>query len=374
MQKMEVVIVEGVDPGVTTPGGTRAYIMNLITMLRKEDVNISLIGISNPDYVHDKTYPFVPIVKSKKVSGYKFLFNLFLKAPFLDISKSAILHFHRVDRALPFLLFFRNNPKVLTIHGMNYKWEWIRNKGIIVGCIFMITIKLVNKKMDKIILVDEASKEFCNVSGNKVVVIPVGVDTEMFKPMDKTALRERYKFNKNDTIILYVGRFKKEKGLDLLVKAFKKVKNKIPDCRLVLVGDGSEKQNLFKLVNGLKLRDVQFMNTVEHNEIPRIMNCADVFALCSLYEGMPTVVLEALACGVPVVSTDVGDVHKVVHDNETGYIVRTRTIDAIASKLIEALNYRYRLKGNCVRMAQDYSWGKIAEQIKEVYNEVQKKY
>ena len=371
---MEVVIVEGVDPDVTTPGGTRAYIMSLIKMLRKEDVNVSLIGISNPDYVHNGEYSFVPVVKNQKVSGYNFLFNLFLKTPFLDIPKSAIIHFHRQDRALPFLLFFRDNPKVLTIHGMNYEWEWIRNKGIIVGGIFMIIIKFVNKKMDKIILVDEASKKFCKIPSDKVVVIPVGVDTKMFKPMDKNTLREKYKFNETDKILLYVGRFKKEKGLDLLIKAFKRVKAKIPASKLVLVGDGPEKQNLFKLVNSLKLGDVQFMNTVEHGEIPMVMNCADVFALCSLYEGMPTVVLEALACGIPVVSTDVGDVHKVVHDNETGYIVRTRTIDAIASKLIEALNYRYRLKGNCVRMAQDYSWEKIAEQIMEVYNEVQKKY
>jgi glycosyltransferase involved in cell wall biosynthesis len=373
MQKMEVVIVEGVNPDVTTPGGTRTYILNLIKMLRKEDVNVSLIGISNPDYVHNGEYSFVPVVKSQKVSGYKFLFNLFLKAPFLDIPESAILHFHRVDRALPFLLFFRNNPKVLTIHGMNYKWEWIRNKGIIVGCIFMIIIKLVNKKMDKIILVDEASKKFCKIPDNKVIVIPVGIDTEKFKPMDKTALREKYKFNKNDKVILYVGRFKKEKRLDLLIKAFIKVKKEIPNCKLVLVGVGSEKQNLSKLVNDLKLRNVQFMNTVEHDEIPMIMNCADVFALCSLYEGMPTVVLEALACGVPVVSTDVGDVHKVVHDNETGYIVKSRTIDAIASKLIEVLTNCYNMKENCVKMTQEYSWEKIAEQIKEVYNEVLEK-
>ena len=370
---MEVVIVEGIDPGVTKPGGTRAYILNLIKMLRKEDVDFSLIGISNPDYVHNGEYSFVPVVKSQKVSGYKFLFHLFLKTPFLDIPESAILHFHRVDRALPFLLFFRNNPKVLTIHGMNYKWEWIHNKGIIVGSIVMIIFKLVIKKMDKIILVDDASKRFCKIQGNKVVVIPVGIDTGMFTPMDKTALRERYKFDKSDKILLYVGRFKKEKGLDLLIKAFMKVKNKIPDCKLVLVGDGPEKQNLFKLVNGLKLRDVQFMNTVEHDEMPMIMNCADVFALCSLYEGMPTVVLEALACGVPVVSTDVGDVHKVVHDNETGYIVKSRTVDGIASKLIEALNSSYRLKEYSVQMAQEYSWKKIAKLIKGVYNEVQKK-
>ena len=332
-----------------------------------------MIGISNPDYVHNAEYSFVPVVKSQKVSSYKFLLNLFLKTPFLDIQKSAIIHLHRQDRALPFLLFFRNNPKVLTIHGMNYEWEWIRNKGIIVGCIFMIITKLVNKKMDKIILVDEASKEFCKTSGNKVVVIPVGVDTEKFKLMDKASLRKKYNFNRNDKIILYVGRFKKEKGLDLLIKSFMKVQNKIPDCKLVLVGDGPEKQNLSKVVDDLKLRNVQFIDTVEHNEIPRIMNCADVFALCSLYEGMPTVVLEALACGVPVVSTDVGDVHKVVHDNETGYIVKSRTVDGIASKLIETLNNSYRLKENCVETAQEYSWGKIAEQIKEVYDEVQKK-
>ena len=370
---MDVIIVEGIDPGVTKPGGTRSYIMSLIELLSKADANIILIGATNPNYVHNEPYSFVPIIKSNKISQYKFLFMLFLKAPFLDFPRSAIIHLHRPDTALPFLLFFRKNPKVMTVHGMNYKWGYIHGKGIIVGGILEIINKFVISRMDKNILVDEASKEFCKIPGNKGVVIPVGINTKIFKPMDKTVLREKYKFNENDKVILYVGRLKKEKGLDLLIKAFVKVQKEIPDCKLVLVGEGVEKENLSNLVNDLELSNVQFMNTIEHNEIPGIMNCADVFALCSLYEGMPTVVLEALACGVPVVSTDVGDVHKLVHDDKTGYIVRSRTTDAIASKLIESLNNSHKFKEDCIMIAQEYSWEKIAKQIMGVYNELLEK-
>jgi len=371
---MDVVIVSAVDPRTPKPSGTRSYVMNIIRILSKKGINISLIGIAHDGKLEhtDKGYNFIPIVKNGKISSYRFLFNLLIKAPFLDIPQSAIIHTQRVDDTLPFIFFFRNNPKVLTAHGRGYKGEWILDKGKIISTIIDIIEKFVIKRVDKIIAVDERTKSYYVNNfpriRDKVIMIPVGIDTEMFKPMDKIALREKYQLNKANKVILYVGRYKKEKGLDLLIKAFRKVQNEIPNCKLVLVGDGPEKQDLLKVTLGLELKDIVFMDPLEHDKIPEIMNCADVFALCSLYEGMPTVVLEALACGVPVVSTDVGGVYKVVRDGKTGYIVKSRTADAIASKLIEALNNGHKFKENCVKMAKEYSWGKITKQIEEVYN------
>jgi len=112
------------------------------------------------------------------------------------------------------------------------------------------------------------------------------------------------------------------------------------------------------------------MSTMKHEQIPEIVNCADVFALSSFREGMPTVVLESLACGLPVVSMDVGDVHLVVKDAETGYIVKTRSKDEMSAKLIRVLASRDKLKENCIAIAREYSREKIANQILEVYSDV----
>jgi len=250
----------------------------------------------------------------------------------------------------------------------------VLKKGIIIGTIYEIIEAFIVKRIDRIIAVDAATNKFYINKfpqlKKKIHVIPVGIDPEMFKPMDKYALREKYKLFKNDKIILYVGRHSKEKELDVLIKSFRNVKAKSTNCKLLLVGDGREKSNLKDLVSVLKLNNVIFMDAVEHNKIPEIMNCADIFALCSLYEGMPTVVLEALTCGIPVVSTDVGDVHKVVKDGETGYIVKTRTEEELSDKLIKTLLNSDRFKENCIKTAQEYLWDKISKQIIGVYNEV----
>jgi len=66
---------------------------------------------------------------------------------------------------------------------------------------------------------------------DKMIVIPVGIDTELFKPIDKREMREKYGFKENDKIILFVGRFERVKGLDLLLKSFKEVKKEVNDCK-----------------------------------------------------------------------------------------------------------------------------------------------
>jgi len=377
---MEVTIISGIDPYTPKPGGTRAYVINLIQELIKAGINISLIGVMyNLNLVYtDNKYNFISIVKDKKISSYKFLFNLLLKAPFLHIPDLSIIHTQRPDDMLPFVLFFRKNPKIYTAHGRNYEGELVLKKGIIIGTIYEIIEAFVVKRVDRIIAVDAATKEFYINKfpqlQKKIAVIPVGINTTLFRPGNRDETRAKYHIDKNEKVILYVGRFTREKGLDLLLKSFKKVKKEIPDCKLLLVGDGIERGNLENLAKELGLEDVIFIDSLEHDKIPWIINCADVFTLCSLYEGMPTVVLEALACGVPVVSTDVGDVHKVVRDGETGYIVKTRTEEEMSDKLIKVLlSNNEKFKDNCIKTAQEYSWDLIAEKIVGVYNGVLEK-
>ena len=169
-------------------------------------------------------------------------------------------------------------------------------------------------------------------------------------------------------IILYVGRFDKVKGLDFLIRSFKILTSQLPEVKLVLVGDGMEKHELQATSNS---SNIIFMSTVNNLTIPEIMNCADVFALSSHREGMPTVVLEALACGVPVVSTDAGDVSKVVKDDITGYLIKRRDEEDFANGLSKVLikNNDFFLY-NCITTAKDYSSEKMAQKLVSIYNEI----
>jgi glycosyltransferase involved in cell wall biosynthesis len=375
---MEITIISGIDPYTPKPGGTRSYVMSLIQFLCEHGIKTTLIGVSSnkKEVPTEYLFTFIPVTRGQNLSSYKFLFSLFLKTPFLNIPKSSIIHTQRPDDMLPFVLFYKNNPKICTLHGTPLNAIYFK-KGPVIGKIYELIEKFVLKRMDTVIAVDGEAKKFYTQMypqiKDKIMVIPVGINTKLFKPANRHENRKKYHLNENEKIILYVGRLNVEKGLDLLLKSFKEVKKEVEDCKLVLVGEGKDRDNLENLAKNIELKDIIFMGALERDKIPEIINCADVFALCSLYEGMPTVVLEALACGVPVVSTNVGDVHKVVRNDKTGYIVEKRTKEEMSDKLIKALSNSGRFEANCIGAVQEYSWDRIAKRITGVYDELLEK-
>ncbi len=321
----------------------------------------------------NRDFKHIPI-KMKKATSIIFLLKLMVKAPFLRLPKNSIIHAHRPDFMLPFILFCRKNPKVCTLHGIpdiNIKTR----KNTIIWGIYTSLERLSLGYIDKLIAVNQSTKDYYsdkkrNIKG-KIVVVPVGIDTKMFKPLDRRKMREKYGFDQKETIILYVGRFSIEKGLDLLLEAFKDLKSEIPKARLILVGEGPEEKKLRKTVKTQGIESVTFIKPVTHEKIPEIINCADALALCSLFEGMPTVVLESLACGVPVVSTDVGGVNKVVVDGKTGQLVKDASRESIKNAIAKVVrNGRDAYINSCTTVAMQYSWEHIAERVMDVYAEI----
>lgn len=368
---MEIVIVASIDPFVLKPGGTRNYTMNLINSMQTLGINVTLMGISENKYYNEQKYNFISIVKGKKVSNYRFLLNLLLKCVFLQLPEKSVIHTQRPDMMFPFVLFFRNSKKVCTIHGLANRGIFIK-RGKIIGIIYSLLEDIALKNTDSVIVVSNEAKEFYLQKKpwlkEKIEVIPPGFDDKKFKLLNKNTLREKYGFNLEDNIVLYVGRFAKEKRINILLDAFKEVEVEIKNAKLILVGEGIEKHRIETLITNMKTKNIRLIDTMDHEKIPEIMNCADVFALTSSYEGMPTVVLEALACGVPVVSTDVGDVHKVVKDNITGYIIKNSNPNEIKNKIVDILLDKDKFKYNCLSAAREYSWSRISTKIAEIYS------
>jgi L-malate glycosyltransferase len=369
---MEIVIVASINPFVVKPGGTRNYVMHLINSLLTLNMNVTLIGISSNEVAVEQKYRFIPIVTGEKISNYRFLFSLLLKSTFLQIPKKCVIHTQRPDMMFPFVLFFRGSAKICTIHGLAHEKIFIK-RGKIVGRIYNLLEDIALRDTDAIIAVSDETKEsYLQKSPwlkDKITVIPPGFDDNKFRPLDKNELRGKYGFNIDDNIILYVGRFVKEKRIDVLLDAFKEIEAEIKSAKLVLVGDGVEKQKIETLIKKLRIKNTVLMDTMNHDQIPEIMNCADVFALTSSYEGMPTVVLEALACGIPVVSTNVGDVHKVVKNDITGYIVENPpNSNEIKNKIITVLLNKNKFENNCPSITHEYSWSCVSKKIIEIYS------
>ncbi|MHA2278573.1 MAG: glycosyltransferase family 4 protein [Candidatus Kariarchaeaceae archaeon] len=286
------------------------------------------------------------------------------------------MHTHRPDFMIPFIIFWRKNPKVCTLHGIPDVSIKTRKNPVIWG-IYNLMERFSLKRIDKLIAVNQATKEYYSKREpsleKKIEMIPVGINPNVFKPLDKKSMRGKYGIDQKEIVILSLGRYSVEKGLDFLLETYKEVHSEIPNTKLILLGSGPEGNNLRHWVKTQHIENVSFMNPIRHDKIPEIINCSDVFVLSSMFEGMPTVVLEALACGVPVVSTDVGDVKKVVLDGQTGYLIKTRNVKNLKRGLIDVIKMEnVDFTQNCIKIAQKYSWENISSQIKNIYEEVAK--
>jgi glycosyltransferase involved in cell wall biosynthesis len=141
-------------------------------------------------------------------------------------------------------------------------------------------------------------------------------------------------------VVGYVGRLDAEKGVLNFVEALPKALEKRPDLRALIIGEGNLEDEIRTLVDGGPLRSkVTFKAWAPHAEIPSYLAKLKLLVLPSFTEGLPNVVLEAMACGTPVLATPVGAVPHVIKDKETGFLIRDNSPEGIAEAINESLSY-----------------------------------
>lgn len=208
-------------------------------------------------------------------------------------------------------------------------------------------------------------------SSQKISVVPCGVNLEHFKIIGKAQARH-YLGLDNDKIILFVGRIDPLKGIDNLIKALPFLRH-IPKLRLVIIGGGEHSQReieqLQKLAHNLEVQDsVAFLGLIKHDQLPYFYNAADLCVVPSYYESFGLVALESLACGTPVVATDVGNHESVIRQGDTGYVIQDNVPGRLASKIALLLSQRAtgRRSAQSIRATvSKFSWSNIAKAIAE---------
>lgn|GEM_PF-1210776 len=393
---MKVIHVLATNLLSSSVGGSGTYIREYFKN-RRSDMQLALVGAVQDseaevgkwikEEINGRRFDFFPILHLGRKdytyhggipSNALFIFRLWrYHQQFL--SKNAIVHIHRPELAIPFVIPTKRYPIVLTIHGVGnqisitkthpfFKRRWFRS-------FYFLLEDCVIKKADRVILVSqEGKKYYLNKfpdQKKKFTYIPTSVDTILFKPMNKSKLRRKYGFFDNEKIAMFVGRFHEQKGINLLIDAFAELKKQIPKARLVLVGDGILKRSLEEQIERLQLHDVTFMGIVGHDRLPEVLNCADVFVLPSLWEGMSIAVLEALSCGIPVVSTNVGQMKEVVKEGISGFIIEKRCATLLMEKIKSALSLAPRMSVHCRQIGERYSSSYLARKIEEIYEGMQ---
>lgn len=241
-----------------------------------------------------------------------------------------------------------------------------------------LKISLIRKRGDYFVCPSREIEHEIKMSGfpvDKVRVIPNGVDTKLFTPVDENTKRElRKQFKLPDVpLVIYVGRLHTGKGLDVLLKAWKKVIEEFVSARLLLIGDGIIREVLILQSRELKIEESVFF-IGSSNEVNKYLQLSNIFVLPSLSEGMSNALLEAMSCGVPVVTTNIGGTNEIIINNENGILVEVNNVSQLAEGIVKLLKNRTFANqiGINERKAveEGYSIEKVTEDYLKLYEEL----
>lgn len=207
-------------------------------------------------------------------------------------------------------------------------------------------------------LIEVLSKIAPDVRKGKVIYD--GIDLDAFRPADRSAARGRLELAAGSPVVLFVGRLVEGKGLETLIEAMALVRGVNAGARLVLVGDGPLAPVLHQRIDRLMLGEaVLLVGERPYDEIPVWMQAADVLAPPSESEGLPNVVREALACGLPIVATPVGEIPRIVSD-AVGRLVSVGDVPGLAAAILSVLRTPFdpeRLRA----VVRDATWERNAQ-------------
>jgi glycosyltransferase involved in cell wall biosynthesis len=212
------------------------------------------------------------------------------------------------------------------------------------------------------------------VPRHKIRYIPNGVDTERFKPNFEDHLKVRKELGVDGFVWLAVGRFDPPKDYPNMLQAFARVVHKYSNTILLIAGDGPLRETMENMARELGVEKyVKFLGI--RRDIPQLMNAADAYVMSSSWEGMPMVLLEASATGLPIVATDVGGNREVVLDGITGFLVPPRNPEALAEAMLRMMDLpeeKRREMGKAARkhIEKNFSLDRIVDMWEALYKEL----
>ena len=215
----------------------------------------------------------------------------------------------------------------------------------------------------------------------KLVVNPPGVDVSHFYPIPADEAKMYVGLKPEDRMVLFVGRIEPLKGVDTLIQAMSclQLKEQRPVHLAIIGGDpaaspeemSAEMARLQKLCDDLAVgQTVVFLGKRDQDKLPYYYSAAELVVMPSHYESFGMVALEAMACGTPVIASEVGGLAYLVKDGETGFTIPDGEPEELCEKITWLLNdpqLQQTMSQRAVEYAQDYAWEKIAAQIVEVY-------
>ncbi len=232
--------------------------------------------------------------------------------------------------------------------------------------------KLMYFKSDaSIVLAKEFKKKILQSGYNKPIFLLTTVVDDKFISEFKI---NKKSYNKSAFNILFLARIEKEKGIYEAIRTYKKLKEKYNFIRMTIAGNGPDLENVKKYVKHHDISKIEFLGFVEDDTKIKTYLNADVYFFPSYYEGMPSSVLEAMALGLPVITSSVGGLKDFFENEKMGFIVESKNVEDYASaieKLINNKNLRAKIANfNNEYAKNNFMASKVVKKIENIYNEI----
>lgn len=373
MTPVTVRIFYPADPVGVVPGGVDTFLRGILKFA-PDDLRFSLVGMTTDVQARpvgrwsicqlgDRTFNFFPAVRVADAGGrsrvplsLRYTTAVALRLAALRQGFD-VFEFHRIEPALLFLrdgrpknAFFHQDMAVIRSTKADIVWRYMP------ALYFGIERRVVQALASAWCVREEgvrAMRERYPEKADAIRFVPTWVDTEVFYPVAEAArnalrhaLATELGIDPRSAWVISVGRLDSQKDPDLLFDAVARLVAEGVDLTWLAVGDGVLRGGLERRVADAGLRSrVRFLGLRSPSQIAELLRASDVFALSSAYEGMPMAVLEALGSGLPVATTDVGEVRRVVHPGLNGAIAADRTPEGFSQCLAQVVAHRNAWRG-----------------------------
>ena len=320
-----------------------------VTALANNNLEVGLFTLSTPVSDWYKSFPNVKVLFSAQQESVTFSKGTFSKIKYIKVVpelkrviasfKPDLLHAYYATSYGLIGSLSKFHPYIISAWGsdvMDFPDKSFFHKKM---------LQYNFKKADLVLATSKAIEEaIASVSDVKVEIIPFGIDTKFFAPSKVTS-----DFSEDSIVVGTIKSLETVYGIDILIRAFRKVLDKHANAQLKLfiVGGGTKEEKLKALVKELNLESsTLFTGKVDYKQIVKYHNQIDIFVNVSRNESFGVSILESSACEKPIVASNIGGLKEVVLDNETGFLVESENVDAIASaieKLVLDKDLRLRL-------------------------------
>ncbi|UMR32532.1 glycosyltransferase [Massilia sp. MB5] len=390
MSRIQVIQIHPYDPTSSYVGGIGTYIRGIIKHTPAE-CEVSYVGVSTDPArypvgrwhnieVEGRKLRFFPVISAdlrrrKSIPlSLRFTLGLLRYRARIEHDK-AVLIFHRIEPSLPF--FGSNSARILFLHGHNGKdfynpqsevrWSYFPR-------LYFLLEKLLIAKIEQVFIVrSDAIPDYQSLYPRlheRIHFIPTWVDDSsaaILAENEQAGLRQQLTapllFAPASKLLLFVGRFVSQKDPLLLLRAFHRLSQTRQDLHLVMIGSGELEDEIRQFIATQGLADtVHVLGPQPHQHILRWMNAADCLCMSSAFEGMPVVMVEALHCGLPVVSTNVGEAARLISNQQVGRLVKEASPAAL-SLGIEQVLAQARDRDACRRQASPYRAANVLQAL-----------